>query len=65
MVVADPLTKIMESDFLLQVVRDNRWNYAQPEDAKADKAKNQEYRRSKKDDGAGQEQQDASGSENC
>ena len=48
--VADPLTKRMNPWLLLKVLSENRWSWAQPESAKAEKAKKQEQRRSKRND---------------
>ena len=46
--VADPLTKSMKEDFMLQVLNSNMWNYGQPEHAKFDKARKQWLRRRSK-----------------
>jgi hypothetical protein len=47
--IADPLTKQMRADVLLQVLQSNLWNYGQPEYAKQDKCRKQWLRRKAKD----------------
>ena len=42
--VADCLTKAMRDDYLMQVLKTNRWNYEQTAEAKAAKARKQAQR---------------------
>ena len=45
---ADPLTKAMSDEFLQNILDTNVWNFAQPEDSKAEKIKKQVGRKSHK-----------------
>ena len=45
---ADPLTKAMRADLLIQVIGDNRWSFASTEEMKAGKIRKATLRRNAK-----------------